>query len=470
VDHFFEENTFSFTETSENDKPLIEDPKTKQAKEKKEREKKETNRKAITAKGNEDKEKAKMKTNGDKDKEKAAAKSRAILTTSSSLSLSSPSLNCGAGECCDLQSGKYKAKGTLCQSSPCSAPSACLGVSSHCPPSSSFAQDGSLCPGGSCKTGVCVATTPLSSLSSLPSSLPHPKASPSKEGKVHDATNPSVYPSSDGMGKTKFFVGSLKVKCTQGGCCDQSTGFVKAMGAACTSSKHECYEAMGTCNGYESKCPRKAVEDGTECSTGMCVSGRCRASAKQKEATRVALEQESVAEEDLKLSSEAEKRNEELDNGLAELEAKIAKAKKRQRIIKKALLHNENESKRSIVRHVLDKVHKKIKTEHDLAKRSLYPYQITATLEEAQDNKESDFNIHKYVKRLAEEEQRYNTDTLSMAAANLQASNGTYESFPWFAAGALMLLVVIVSLIVGIVKAAKSKKSKAIKDEEYEKF
>jgi len=364
---------------------------------------------------------------------KGEAKAAAIQVTAAP----KPTYECSHGECCDIKTGRFKTAGVTCYRTPCSGPSQCLGVSSQCPPSTSFIADGTACPDGYCSSGVCV------------------KGAPPKNT---TASKPNVDIVTDDGKNANWYVVDHKIKCTQGGCCNLETGFVKVLGSTCTASKHECYESVSTCNGYESKCPRKAVADGTACTGGTCHNGVCISTAPVS------------APESGKLSELNQKQADAMDIAIAELDAKISKARRRQQVLEKAMKHHKIENNRRFLRSALDMTHKKIKSEYELARRAVYPFQTTTTEEQLFDTGAHDYTVHDYVKQLAKEQQDYNKKLYSNAASILQSSaTSKSDGFSFALVGGFTLFVIALVLIVFFVKTARGK-SKKSKDEDYDNF
>ena len=398
--------------------------------------------------------------------EKGDAKARAIQTTSSN---ATTVFECSHGECCDVKTGKYKTAGMTCYRTPCSGPSQCLGVSGECPPALTHKADGTSCPGGVRQMGVCVSSIYAPTASTLSAqSLTTQKSSSSSSSSAKVKSSTPV--------PTTFNVFDHKIKCTQGGCCNLKTGYVKVLGSTCETSKHECYEAVNYCNGYESKCPRKAVADGTPCSNGgQCMNGVCtaatRLSSSSSSSTSSAFSSTSTKSDTDGMSAVGKEQVSEYDVNLAQLESKIRRAKERQEKLKKAIRKHKQENNKRFIRAALDYTNKKVNEEYELARRAVYPYKTAVSHAEAIDNAGRDFSIHEYIAQMAKEQQRYDEQVMRQANAKLQSSNGKYRSFPWIACGVFVLAVVALCLIVGISKASKSsRKKKSVSSEEYEKF
>lgn len=250
------------------------------------------------------------------------------------------------------------------------------------------------------------------------------------------------------------------------------TGYVKVLGSACETSKHECYEAVNYCNGYESKCPRKAVADGTPCSNGgKCMNGICTA-ASVSAASNSTSSSNSTKSDIEGMSDIGKEQVSEYDLNLAQLESKIKRAKERQQKLKNAIRKHKEANNKRFIRAALDYTHKKVKEEYELARRAVYPYQTAVSHAEAIDNAGRDFSIHEYIAQMAAEQQRYDEQVMRQANMKLQSSSNNVSSkFPWAFCGVFVLVVVALCLIVGIAKASKSKgKKKSVSSEEYEKF
>jgi len=371
-------------------------------------------------------------------KQKGEAKAASIVVGPTDTVLS----QCVKGECCDVSSGKFKKAGVTCYSSPCAAPSKCLGSSSHCPPSTEFLPDGTPCPSGTCQRGVCVAAAAVRQINN--------RRRPRHMNTAHRTPAPASAPVPPPPPAPAANITVNKISCLAGGCCDLASGFVKKAGSPCTESKHECYVSENVCNGLDAKCPRKAVPDGTPCSKGTCQNGQCVSPDKDKKA----------------MSKKHSKRNFELDNNLNILRHKIRQAQKRQVFIHKAIKKNKLDEERRIARRALDFVNRRVKYEADLAQRAVYPYQTTTDM---YDDPMNDENLHNYVSDVTNEQANYNNYVLTQTNANLQSAK-PYEDFPWQLAVVFVAFVAIVCLIVGIVKVARSgsKKQKKERTEDYE--
>jgi phosphoglycolate phosphatase-like HAD superfamily hydrolase len=289
----------------------------------------------------------------------------------------------------------------------------------------------------------------------------------------HDTLmNPAVMPMQNGERPSEFFQANNNIKCTSGGCCNLKTGRVKIGGSPCTPSKHECYVDVGTCNGYEYKCPRKAAPENTKCSVGFCKSGVCTAEKSDVVSTAKAAAVAAMvaAEEGAEaLSEETAARQEEIDERIRELEAKISEAQEQQKKIQQRVKENRRISAKRLMKTAIDDLYKYTKNEHELGVRSMYPYKVTATREQALDNAASDFNLHDYVKQMTVERQKREAATMKMAASHLASTNAK-AAIPWQMLIIAVLAVVAIAIIVAIVMVAKSGGKKPKSDEDYDNF
>jgi len=323
-------------------------------------------------------------------------------------------VGCVSGVCCNTYTGRLFPKGFPCHVSDCQQKSFCNGVSSYCPETAPK-EDGSICVGGTCNKGVCALSGVVSTTNEI---------------------------------------------CSSGVCCNNSTHTYKPAGTPC--SNNPCMTG-GACTGYSSECSAsfKAVADGTACTGGTCQNGVCIASTPVVAATP----------ETVKLSELNQKQADDMDIALAELDAKISKAKHRQELLEKAMKQHKVESNRRFLRSALDLTHKKLKSEYELARRSVYPYQITSTPEQLFDTGAHDFSVHEYVRQLAQEKHNFDKNLYSKSASILQSSTSTKSTaFPFALVGGIVLIVIALVLIVFIFKTAGGNKSNNHKDEDYDNF